>query len=115
MIKLQGKSQIITKDESVDVFRDGCVTYVDGKPAKGEPEKFKVKGNFQPLSGRDLMMVPEGDRFKEQIWLYTADLMKINDRVVRCGVNYQAQTVNAWGSYSQVRLMRIDVGQNATP
>lgn len=101
------------KDEWVEVVREGCVTYVDGKPVKSDVTTFKARGSFQPLSGRDLMLVPEGDRLKEQFWLYTPSKIKINDRVVRCGINFQAQTIQDWGDYQQVRVMRIDVGPNA--
>ena len=110
MIKLQGQSQIILKDEVLDVFREGCITYVDGKPVKGELFKDKFRGNVQPMNGRDLLLVPEGDRFKEQYWIFTTYPLLVNDRVVRCSVNFQTQTVETWGSYFRARIMRIDVG-----
>lgn len=130
MIKLQGPSTIITKDETFSVTREGQVIYLDGKPVKRNLAKFSVKGNIQPMNGRDLLLVPEGDRFKEQYWLYynnssivvdqgleiEADpaAIIVNDRITRLGANFQVQTVENWGTYSRGRIMRIDVGPYAT-
>jgi hypothetical protein len=114
MIKLFGRSQIITKDEKLMFYREGCVKFVDGKPVKTGVTNFWVAGNVQPLNGRELLLVPENDRFKEQYWVWTMDDVQVNDRVVRCGVNFQVQVVQSWGSYNQARIMRIDVGPYGT-
>lgn len=112
MIKLFAKSQIINKDDTLEVTRDGCVIYVDGKPVKENQTTFNIAGNVQPMNGRDLMLVPEGDRFKEQYWLWTDCKILVNDRVrFRCK-NFQVQSVQVWGSYFQSRIMNIDVGPN---
>lgn len=113
MIKLQGKSQIMTSD-SLIVSRIGEVQYIDGKPVQKAIQEFELFGNVQPLNGRDLLLVPEGDRFKEQYFIFTSFQLLVNDRVIRCGVNYQTQTVENWGSFIRARIMRIDVGQFAT-
>ncbi len=116
MIKLAGESQIITGDEVLCVTRTVFQGYVDGKPTYAEPKVFKIKGNVQPLNGRELLIVPEADRFKEQYWIFTeAGLLVSKDRVVRCDVNFEVQDVESWGSYSRCRIMRIDVGPAATP
>lgn len=136
MIKLYGKSQILTKDETLSVYREGTnipgnVVYVDGKPIKRNGISFMVGGTIQPLNGRDLLLVPEGDRFKEQYWLFVTsyffktDLglevqdkptsLLVNDQITRLEVNFQVQEIEDWGSYCKARIMRIDVGPNATP
>lgn len=112
MIQLQAPSQMIANDENLQVLRTAKVAYVDGKPNPGNIEKLNIKCTVQPLSGKDLLIVPEGDRFKEQYWLWTTCEVLDNDQVVRCGKNYQVQTVQIWGSFRQVRIMRIDVGPN---
>lgn len=117
MIKLQGRSQIMNHDEELCVFRDQKIRYVDGKPVRSPPIEFKIICNVQPMTGRDLLLVPEGDRFKEQYFIYSEDITKaleINDRVVfRCN-NYQVQETMTWGSYTRSRIMKIDVGPNAS-
>jgi hypothetical protein len=130
VIKLFGPSQILRKDETLDVYREGPTTYADGKPVKHAQIRFQVVANVQPVNGRDLLLVPEHDRFKEQLWLYLDNKqfvvdeglevqgpsrLKVNDRVARLSENYQVQSVENWGTYSRARAMRIDVGPERTP
>jgi hypothetical protein len=115
MIKLQAPSQIITRDERLRVVRDGRVIYVDGKPIKSDFIAFEIKANIQPINGRELLIVPETDRFKEAYYLFTTDQILVNDRIERCGVNFQVQTVEVWGNFIRSRIMRIDTGPNKTP
>lgn len=118
MIQLQDRSQILDNDETLQLVRVKT-EYIDGKPYQQEVANFTFRCNIQPLNGRDLLIVPEGDRFKEQYWLYipanSHGVLHNTDRVVRCGINYEVQESEAWGSYSRARIMRIDVGPEATP
>lgn len=118
MIKLQGPSKIITSDETLQVFNEGTTVYVEGKPVHQNITNFNLTCNVQPVNGRDLLLVPEGDRFKEQYWVFTNELNKplaVNQRVLRNSVNFQVQSVEQWGSFQRARIMRIDVGPNKTP
>lgn len=132
-IKLFGKSQVLKKDERLKIIRQGTdipfnVVYVDGKPVKRRGIHFEVKANVQPLGSRDLLLVPELDRFKEQWWIFVEnhvviteegieiqaeDMIRDNDQVFRLGKYYQVQGVENWGSFVKARIMRIDVGPNA--
>ena len=135
MIKLQGKSQIMSKDETLNVFREGTripqnVAYFEGKPIKRSGFSFTCMGNVQPLDGRQLMLVPEGDRSKEQYYIFVQNESYVvdsglqvqdkptrlldNDRICRLGVNFQLQDTEDWGSYTKARMVRIDVGPNAS-
>lgn len=120
---LSGQSTILTGDETLPVWREGVevpenVVYVDGKPIKRNGFSFEITCNVQPLAGRDLLIVPELDRFKEQ-WIVFMNQeqrpLLVNDRVIRNGINYQVQTTENWGSYTKARIMRIDTGPNQTP
>ena len=121
MIQLQGKSKIISEDEILQVFRVDTQE-VDGKPVQTTKLCFKIMANVQPVMGLDLLMVPEGDRFREQFHVYTNEIQKpvqVNDRISRNGINYQVQHVETWGDppngYQKLRMMRIDVGPNTSP
>lgn len=134
-VKLFGKSQILRKDEELQVLREGDiksgqVVYIDGKPVKRNPLKFCIRANVQPMGSFDLLLVPEHDRFREQLWAYfenkaividegieieSTSLLQVEDKVTRLGIAYQVQGVENWGSYSRARLMRIDVGPDASP
>lgn len=115
MIELQEKSYIINYDEVVHFERD-CRNPlpVDGKFVSGTPIRFHKNGNVQPLQQRDLLLLPEGDRHKEQLYVWVQDhdneRILINDRVVRLGACYQVQSTDNWGDYTRARIMRIDIG-----
>lgn len=123
MKKLFRPSRIITGDEKLAVFRVGTripqdKMYEDGKPYPIHEDEFQIVCNVQPMNARDLLLVEEGDRYKEQYWVFTNKLQRPladNDRVVRNCANYQVQSVEDWGSYIRARIMRYDVGASATP
>lgn len=115
MKKLFGQVQIILNDETLEVIREGVVVYKDGKPLKRDITRFHITCNVQPLNARDLLLVPEGDRYKEQLYLYTNQVekrLRDNDRVLRDGVQWQVQSIEDWDSYTRARIVRIDVGPN---
>lgn len=130
MIKLWQSSQILKKDETLQVRREQIVTYKDGKPVKNGVVWFSLVTNVQPVPGHDLLLVPEHDRFREQFILYYNNAqfsvdkgisvegisnLTLSDIIVRQGNNYEVQSVDVWGTYSKARIMRVDVGPNATP
>lgn len=128
MIQLQGPSFMMTNDECLKVCRDTGVIIVDGKPVKRPPENFNITCTVQPLNDKDLMLVPEGDRFKEQYWVWMNLCEKpllLQDIVLRAGldnkthcpitVRYEVQGTQDWGDFIQSRIMRQDVGPGATP
>lgn len=118
MIKLYGRSQIIDNDEELFLLREGEVTYRNGKPFKSDPIRFSITCNVQPYDGVLLLLVPEGDRFKEQLEIYSNNCehpVHVNDIICRGCYNYQVQQVYQWGSYLDAVIMRLDVGENKTP
>lgn len=116
MIKLQGqKVRIIDYDEMLPVTRDGEVNVIEGKPVVLSQTNFTIRANVQPVEGRDLLLVPEFDRFKEQYFVFTETKLIVNDKITRLGVNFVVQNAQPWGSFWECRMMRIDVGPRATP
>lgn len=113
MIKLQGRSRIINGDETLEVFRDGEIEWIKGKATRIGGRTFLIRANIQPVDGRDLLLVPEADRYKEQYFLFTETQLAVNDRVTRGGVLFQLQNVQYWGTFCECKMMRIDVGPDS--
>jgi hypothetical protein len=125
MYQLSGKSQIMTNDETLKVYRQ-TTTLVYGKPVANLPIlQFSIECNVQPCTGRDLLLVPEGDREKENLWVYSTEIEKpvrLNDKITRWSkglqmmLNYQVQNVETWGEapngYQKIRMTLDDVGPN---
>lgn len=117
MIRLFGKSRIINKDETLKVVREGRVVFKEGLPYRPDDEiSAMIRCNVQPFGGKDLLIVPEADRLKEWFWLWTENTkdwkMQVNDRVIRNDIQYQVQSVEDWGTFTQNKIVRIDVGPN---
>lgn len=108
------------------VLREGEVIYVDGKPVKRNPTRFLARGLLVPVDGQELLLQPEGDRLKEQYWIFqdptqsrmedgsTQRLsMRTEDKVKLFGNTYIIQNTRVWGSYTQVRCTRVDIGADS--
>lgn len=129
MIPLYGQSQIITGDEILCVMREGTnipqnVTYIDGKPVKRNQITFDLVANVQPMNGRDLLLVPEGDRHKEAYFIFTNEMSKPlanNDQIKRTEPQtgstkwFQVQQVQQWGSFQECIMIAVDVGPRSSP
>lgn len=111
--------------ETLPALREGAALYVDGKATKRNPTRFTITGAIQPLSGNDLLIVPEGDRFTEQYWVWQAlspgvTGIEVEDKLLREGKTFQVQMAKPWGDvtggtgFIQARVMRVDVGPDAT-
>jgi len=127
MWNLDGPVELLDFDEQLQVARQGRqagadVLYQDGLPtAAHPPQLFTIVATWQPMGGKDLLLLPESFREHESAWLWqphyegeqaplTAD---IGDVVLRLGKTYQVQGAENWGSYSRCMCVRIDVGQAA--
>lgn len=123
MYQLSGRSQIISKGEVLEVIREGKVVLVEGKPIKADITRFPLRANVQPLKGMEMLLVAEGNRYKETYWLYTNELDKPiipGDRVLRLGVNFTVQSpVETWGhapnGYQKAMIIRVDTGPQNDP
>lgn len=119
MYQMSGDSRIMLNDEQVLIRRQaltlgGDTVVVDGKRIQRGYEEFLLRCNVQPVSGAELLQVPEGDRYNEMLWLYVADRerpLQVNDLVFRPADGwYQVQNCEGWGSYTRAQMQRVDVG-----
>lgn len=102
------------------VTRPEAPTLVAGRvvPATASAP-FATTGSMQPLSGRDLQRLPEGDRATEQLWYFTTtrlqtaevDTGQVADVVDVDGEAYEVQTVENWqasGNFFKARLSKVN-------
>lgn len=94
----------------IPVQRENKVDWKEGLPYSTCKEEFQIRGIIFPITGRDLLLVPEGDRFQQNIWIYTQQDLRVNDVATYAGQPYEVQNVSNWDSYNQARAMRLDVG-----
>lgn len=119
MYLMQSKKLRLLVDETLTVRRytqqygEGLMVR-DGLRVRTEAagyRTFQCTGNVQPLSGRDLMQAPEGQRVEGQlswwIWSDDAEWPQVGDLVERDGL-YLVASAEEWGSYVKCRLIRDD-------
>lgn len=86
------------------VKRSGGVTYVDGHAEDNPPTELQVTASVQPLGGKELMRLPEGDRSKEMRLVFTTVQLHPEyggghaDIIVIDGQDYEVSSVEAWTS-----------------
>lgn len=66
----------LTGKVKVKVLREGQVVIVKGRPVKQEAELIEVDGNVQPLKFKEVMALPEVERTREWIKIYSADKLR---------------------------------------
>lgn len=55
--------------------------YVNGLYVKPKDERIPAVGSVQPLNGRDLLLLPEGQRERESRKIYTTTELKTDDKI----------------------------------
>lgn len=98
----EGEMLVIKRRESGKMYRGKF------KPSN-RLEEFTEQCSFQPMSGRETLQLPEGDRMKSHVKIYSAFAMKRDDIVERNGESYEVQLVNNWGTYTKSIARLVDV------
>jgi len=99
--------------ETITVTRRAAGSYVDGRWVQGAATDHAAAGNIQPLSGTELQQLPEGDRNRGPLKIYTGFAFENGDVVtLASGVTFEVQAVSDWTAFGQphykAQLMRIE-------
>ena len=123
MINLEGISSAIRTvqgDSSVLVTRFLESEVVDGYVQDPKPATpFPIDASFQPISQKDLQLLPEGMRNEGTVKIYTETELftsdssecGIPDRLCHEDIVYQVQSVDSWkdiGNFFKVVAVRVD-------
>lgn len=113
----QSEIQQITFD--VTVAPDaGSMTLSYGTPIPEEP--LTAFASVQPLTGRELDRLPEGDRNKERLKLYSADplftkeqsVTKEADILTIAGEQWEVESVQRWTDYWKCTVVKLSEAQS---
>lgn len=94
-------------NENITIKReDAGGEYVDGHyvPAADENPAPTAKANIQPLTGKELIQLPESDRIKQPIRIYTDFALLNNDIMIRDSDSqeYEIQRVSNWAVFGRL-------------
>ena len=86
--------------------RKAAGTHVDGTWVEGVETAFTFYGSLQPLTGKDMLSLPEGRRDRETYLIYTStELMAVD---VNNQVNPDIVTING----NEFEIIQVEPWQN---
>ena len=103
----------------VTVTRRGAITRSNGFPVAGSSSTFTLSPVIiQPLSGREMQHVPEGQRNREWLRVYSQTALRtaaegngvMADTFAYAGATYEVQSVDNWSpnaNYYAYRAARV--------
>ena len=102
---MSADAMIARKGKEVTVKRYEASTIDHGRFVSGAETEFTAIISVQPVTGRELLNLPEAQRTKGVLKGYTVTELKTADEtgktkadvVVYKGKNYEVQTVEDWG------------------
>lgn len=66
----------LVKKTPVDILRHAEGSFVDGDWVEGTETTVIIQANVHPFADYQVMMLPESDRTKSWLWLFTADVVR---------------------------------------
>lgn len=105
------------------VTRWAAGDYSTGTFVPGAASQFEIEGSVQPLSGSDLLLLPEGERVRARCKMYSRSELKTAsikdqtpaDRLSVEGRDLDVQSVSAFrnsGSLSHFKYVLVEVGED---
>lgn len=90
--------------KAVGVFRNG--EYVD---PKDKTLNFTHRASVQPASGSTILMVPENEREKQILTVFSGFKFEKNDVMIRDEKRYKIHSSQDWNVYTESIAVLIDV------
>lgn len=111
----------------LQVYRPGESIYVDGEPVQRNPSQFYMRALVTPITGRNQLILPEGDRIEERYTIYqdpsqtqsapgrqpAPGNLLVNDKVLINGTPCVVEQSKDWlGRYVEAQAVKIDVSKS---
>lgn len=66
----------LVKKVPVNILRHAAGSYVDGEWVEGAETSVPIQANVHPFTDYQVSIMPESDRTKSWLWLFTADVVR---------------------------------------
>lgn len=87
-------------NESIVITRKTGGGYTGGHYVDGTSANSTIRANVQPLTGKEILQLPEGDRLRESLKAFSTSEIRVNDIVTRNSKTYEVQRVNDLSAHS---------------
>lgn len=88
----------LLRNETLTITRKATGSYVNGHYVEGAGTNNSIQANVQPLSGSQILQLPEADRQKESWAVLTESEIRVNDIVTRNSKTYEVQRVEDYNN-----------------
>ena len=115
----------LVKKVPVIILRHSQGSFVDGDWVEGTETQVTIQANVHPFSDYEVYMMPEADRSRSWMWLFTSDLVRQKkegvggygaDRVSWNGDLYEVMKTTTWTmgvrDHVEAKLARIELTPN---
>lgn len=100
----------------VVVTRTAPGSFVKGRRVGGVQTTFEIRCSIQPLTDKELLLLPEGQRTQAKFKLYNASTATLKvvddpDHISYLGVEYEVQGTSDWGDtadYERYLLVKVE-------
>lgn len=97
-------------NEKMTIRREGSGgSYEKGHRVSAADNLLKAEGSIQPLNGKEVLQLPESDRIRQSVKIYSAFAFQTNDIVVRMSDNaeFEVQKVENWCVFNMLQHYRV--------
>lgn len=117
----------LVKKIPVDILRHGEGSYVDGDWVEGTETTVTIQANVHPFSDYQVRMLPESDRTKSWVWMFTTSEVRARkegpsgvahgaDRFIWEGDLYEAMKVQKYSmsvqDHYEIKAARVELTPN---
>ena len=107
----------IILNETWFLDRKATGSYVDGWYVDGSTQTYIVKCNVQPLTGKDLQILAENNRYRQGLKVYSLVEIKVDDIFYKpdSSLTFKVVNVENWNAFNTVShykaIMYLEEGQ----
>ncbi len=102
------QARLLTQQKAT-LTRYGKGEYVQGVYEQGNKSCIEIRASIQPITGHELMSMPEGERTRSHFNVFTTTKLKNEDLINYKGKVYEVRTVEDWDEYSLGKAVLKDV------
>jgi hypothetical protein len=98
---------LLVKKTPITIYRSAAGSYVDGEWVEGVEAEVLVEANVQPLSDYQYMILPESDRTKQWVWVFSSSEL----RTLKEGIGGYAADEFVWNNerYKVMKTQRFQM------
>jgi hypothetical protein len=115
----------LVKKVPITVYRHAEGSYVEGEWVEGGETSFVIKGNAHPFSDYQVMLLPESDRSRSWLWLFTTSKVRAKregsggwgaDRFIWDGEMYEVMQTQTFTmqvrDHVEAKCVRVELSPN---